>query len=221
MSSAIRAASAAPRTRALYAPGHGADRPLEPGLVGQERGQQLGQTVGVPEARLIEPVGEIHLFLDARTVERSVGEAVDGEDVEAAVSRETRENASSSAGWASVAAATAESRRPTPNGRAGATDALTARTCRSRFARTSAQVSPGWMFVQYVRCGPPGTASFTVGRGGGEARRGLPITRGSRISWTSTPRPIAAQERDGELPAQVLPELREPVQHDGPPGGVA
>ena len=67
---------------------HGADRALEPGLVRQERGEQLGQAVAVREARVVEPVGEVDLLLDARPVERPVGEAVDREDVEAAVPEE-------------------------------------------------------------------------------------------------------------------------------------
>ena len=131
----------------LVRAGHRADRALEPGLVGQERGQQLGQAVGVLEARLVEPVGEVDILLDARAVERAVGKAVDGEDVEAAVPEELAERLQlrrlGQRRRRRRREAQADAERPV--GRHGA---LTRRTWRSRFARTSAQVSPGWMFVQ-------------------------------------------------------------------------
>ena len=83
----VSRAADAPLVRAR----HGADGALEPGLVRQERGEQLGQAVAVREARVVEPVGQVHLLLDARPVERPVGEAVDREDVEAAVPEERPE----------------------------------------------------------------------------------------------------------------------------------
>jgi hypothetical protein len=59
---------------------HGADAPLHP--LREERGEDVGQLVGVGEPLRVEPVGEVDRLLDRPAVERAVREAVDREDVE-------------------------------------------------------------------------------------------------------------------------------------------
>ena len=68
---------------------------IEPGFVGkracrdaalhpsrEESGQDLDQTQGVVDALVVAPVGSVDVLLDGLVVERAIGEAIAGEDVE-------------------------------------------------------------------------------------------------------------------------------------------
>ena len=70
---------------------HRADAPLQLRIVRQQRGQEIGETIGVGKPLRKAPVGLIHLLLHARPVEGSVRKPIDGEDVETFAGKEILE----------------------------------------------------------------------------------------------------------------------------------
>ncbi len=59
-----------------------ADAPFQPCFLRQQRRQQCGQLVAIPQPRFASPVREINLFLDRLPVKWSVRKAIDGEYVQ-------------------------------------------------------------------------------------------------------------------------------------------
>ena len=110
----------------LEGAGHRADAAFEARLVGQQVGQQIRQEVGVDQPLLVLPVRLVDLLLDPHAVEGAVGKAVDREHVEVVRVQQAAQLREARADRAAPRAATADSRRPTPNRRSGAKAALTA-----------------------------------------------------------------------------------------------
>jgi hypothetical protein len=60
--------------------GNRADRAFH--AIGEERGQDVGQAIGVGEPLRLEPIGQVHGLLHRPSVERAVWQPVDGEHVQ-------------------------------------------------------------------------------------------------------------------------------------------
>ena len=73
-------ASSSASTHGLVGEGACRDAALHPSR--EERGQDLDQPQGVVDALVVAPVGGVDVLLDRLVVERAVGEAIEGEDVE-------------------------------------------------------------------------------------------------------------------------------------------
>ena len=169
----------------LKGAGRGADAALEIGLV-RKSAPGWWRAVGVVEARILEPVGQVHLLLDASGVKLAVRKAVDRKDVQPlALSRATE---LFELALRELLRGPGREPKPTPKGDSRTT-ALTPATSFSTLPRTSAQVSPAWMLVQYVRCGSRHAPSFIASLDAREPPWRAPRLR---ISCTSTPEPISA-----------------------------